>query len=98
MMARQIQVLTPEELRQLHERQGGKCAVCDKPPAAGKELLVDHDPRTGLVKGLLCYRCWTFIEMVDRDPERILRMADFIEKYPDYHKTKRQLPNGWWVF
>lgn len=38
------------------ERQGGHCAICPNEPKT-RRLHVDHDHRTGEVRGLLCYRC-----------------------------------------
>ena len=36
--------------------QGGGCALCANPPKT-RRLSVDHDHRTGTVRGLLCHRC-----------------------------------------
>lgn len=36
--------------------QGGVCAICGNPPKS-RRLHVDHDHRTGTVRGLLCFRC-----------------------------------------
>lgn len=36
--------------------QGGRCAVCRVKPKS-KRLVVDHDHKTGAVRGLLCARC-----------------------------------------
>jgi len=42
------------------DEQGGLCAICGK-PASGKghcsRLHVDHDHKTGAVRGMLCHRC-----------------------------------------
>lgn len=40
----------------LLKRQGGKCAICRARPKS-KRLAVDHDHKTGAVRGLLCSRC-----------------------------------------
>src|SRR3990167_1815157 len=37
-------------------RQGGTCAICKHPPKK-RRLAVDHDHKTGKVRGLLCFRC-----------------------------------------
>ena len=36
--------------------QGGVCAICGAPPKS-RRLHVDHDHRTGAVRGLLCFHC-----------------------------------------
>jgi hypothetical protein len=40
----------------LNEQDGG-CAICHTPPQRGQHLAVDHDHKTGYVRGLLCTRC-----------------------------------------
>lgn len=39
------------------DNQGGKCAICLLPPRGKLPLNVDHDHKTGLVRGLLCWTC-----------------------------------------
>jgi integrase len=38
----------------LYKLQDGKCAICGEHT---ESLLVDHDHATGLIRGLLCWRC-----------------------------------------
>ena len=40
----------------LLELQGGRCAICRARPKS-QRLAVDHDHKTGAVRGLLCARC-----------------------------------------
>src|SRR5690242_12716661 len=44
------------EYQRLLEAQGGHCALCPNEPKT-RRLHVDHDHKTGRVRGLLCYRC-----------------------------------------
>jgi hypothetical protein len=39
------------------DQGGGKCWICEKPPKPGKNLAVDHDHKTGQVRGLLDWHC-----------------------------------------
>lgn len=48
--------LSAEDYAELVRRQGGKCAICRAVPRS-KRLAVDHDHKTGAVRGLLCSRC-----------------------------------------
>lgn len=38
-------------------RHGELCGICGRVPALGKRLHRDHDHRSGLPRGLLCFRC-----------------------------------------
>jgi Recombination endonuclease VII len=53
--AKQLGV-TDDEYQRLLTFQGGVCAICGNPPK-NRRLSVDHNHRTGKVRGLLCFRC-----------------------------------------
>lgn len=48
--------ITIEAYNLLLEWQGGVCYICRKPSRV-RRLAVDHDHKTGKVRGLLCRRC-----------------------------------------
>ena len=48
--------VTPAEYARMLAAQNGHCALCPNTPKT-RRLSVDHDHRTGAVRGLLCYRC-----------------------------------------
>lgn len=56
--------ITIEEYYEIYEKQGGVCSICknketsiDKKTMKTKRLSVDHDHKTGVVRGLLCINC-----------------------------------------
>lgn len=51
--------ITPDEYREIHEKQGGKCAICGSEigDVMGNRLYIDHNHKTGKVRGLLCSDC-----------------------------------------
>lgn len=51
--------ITPEEYEEMFERQNGCCALCGVEHGTTREtrLAVDHDHKTGAVRGLLCPPC-----------------------------------------
>lgn len=48
--------VTDAEYAAMLARQRGGCAICGTTPKT-RRLNVDHDHRTGAVRGLLCHRC-----------------------------------------
>ena len=56
-------------------RQRGGCAICEK--KSRKKLLVYRCQSTGMVRGLLCHKCLTFLECFDFDPNLILAAAKY---------------------
>ncbi len=53
--AKQLGVTDAEYAAKL-AAQGGGCAICGATPKT-RRLHVDHDHRSGEVRGLLCHRC-----------------------------------------
>ena len=49
--------LEPEQYKEMHKAQQGKCAICKEEPKTKRGLHVDHDHETGKVRGLLCHGC-----------------------------------------
>lgn len=50
--------ISTEDYNNLFAQQNGKCAICGKTQTAEKrQLAVDHDHKTGAVRGLLCGKC-----------------------------------------
>jgi len=51
--------LTVSEYEEILKTQNGLCAICKKKQNAEKSLAVDHNHKTGNVRGLLCSNCNT---------------------------------------
>ena len=49
--------IDPEQYKQMHIAQDGKCAICNTVPKTKRGLHVDHHHGTGKVRGLLCHGC-----------------------------------------
>jgi hypothetical protein len=80
---RRMYGITEAEYRQILEHQGGKCAICLRPPKPDKNLHVDHDHRTGVVRGLLCVTCNVdLLGRRDKEPNLFRRAAEYLECPP----------------
>jgi hypothetical protein len=76
--------MSVEEYKELLDKQGGRCAFCRKKPRArDPRLAVDHDHRSGLVRGLLCKRCnHDLLGFFGEDPDYYQRIADYLRRPP----------------
>lgn len=64
------------------EEQGFGCGICGDAPPEGGSFHVDHDPRSGRVRGLLCVRCNNGLGQF-RDTSSLLRSAiDYLHRGP----------------
>lgn len=70
--------MTSQEWDALHEAQGGRCAICRRPSLDGKPLRVDHDHKTGAVRGLLCSPCNTGLGQFQDEPKRLEKAAEYL--------------------
>ena len=58
--------ITAEEYIQMWKEQGGKCKLCGKELDA--YLDIDHDHKTGKIRGLLCRGCNLMLdEMMEKN-------------------------------
>lgn len=58
----------------LNRVQGGLCAICRKAAATD----VDHDHRSGTIRGLLCNQCNVGLGSFKDDPSRLLAAAQYL--------------------
>lgn len=59
--------ITPEQWDEMLTKQGGACVICREPP---KRPVVDHDHKTGKVRGILCHRCNVILHGIENHDYR----------------------------
>jgi hypothetical protein len=87
--------VTMSALDEMLVRQDGRCAICGKrwhecttakrsigDDAFLRFLYVDHDHRTGKVRGILCNACNTAIGLFEEDPLRLITALRYLETKP----------------
>lgn len=74
-----------EKYQQMLLQQNGVCAICGRPEIAtynGKirMLAVDHDHKTGEIRGLLCQRCNTVLGSCGDNVALLLQMMSYLNE------------------
>lgn len=62
---------------------GDKCQICSFKPISVMDLHVDHDHKTGRVRGLLCGNCNAGIGMLKEDPDLFRAAIVYLGYDPD---------------
>jgi hypothetical protein len=69
--------LSPEDYNKILLHQKGACAVCGKAPGRIR-LAVDHDHKTGRIRGLLCWPCNHALGVLRDSQELVLQLGDYL--------------------
>jgi hypothetical protein len=86
-------------------QRGEVCAICGAPPKTRK-LHLDHDHKTGRVRGLLCYRCNRFLHSwmtpawlraaaayVDGEPGELpTERVEYLQRHPEQRLIGGRVP------
>ena len=71
--------ISPEEQLKLYELQNKKCAICKKDiDLRGKGTHIDHDHKTGIVRGLVCNPCNVGLGMFYDNSELLLNAFKYL--------------------
>jgi hypothetical protein len=73
--------LTQGQYDELLFKQGGGCAICGGPQTGRGRFHVDHDHKTGEVRGLLCHGCNTGIGNLGENPARLEKAAAYLRQH-----------------
>ena len=74
--------LTYDEYLELYNKQEGKCAICKIEKILGTKsgLLVDHNHKNNIVRGLLCNNCNTALGKFKESVEFLTNAISYISK------------------
>ena len=78
--------ITTEEYNSKLYEQNGQCAICGSETTGHRmqsNLLVDHDHKTGKIRGLLCSKCNRGLGQFDDDPELMMSAIRYIQQYAE---------------
>lgn len=66
--------ITKEDFYSIADKQNNKCKICKQETNTHKRLVIDHNHKTGRVRGLLCGQCNAALGLL-RDDIKILQEA-----------------------
>jgi hypothetical protein len=72
--------LSESDYQILFDNQYGCCVICKQPPQV-KNLCVDHDHKTGVIRGLLCNSCNGALGLFEESLELLEKAARYLEMY-----------------
>ena len=72
--------MTIADYDRMHDEQGGVCAICSEPRPEERTLHVDHDHETGVIRGLLCFRCNNALGDFREEYDLFQRAADYLDR------------------
>ncbi len=78
----------------LYAEQGYCCAICQRAKGVSKKLAVDHDHKTGYVRGLLCGPCNKVLGHLRDDPEAAHRMELYLLWPPALNTLGERKPDN----
>lgn len=78
--------LTPDQYQKMLEAQNGVCAICGKSEkmkmnGVVKRLSVDHDHKTGTIRGLLCNSCNNGLGNYQDSPDLLTKAIDYLTSH-----------------
>ncbi|KKN73530.1 hypothetical protein LCGC14_0399720 [marine sediment metagenome] len=78
--------LSLEQYDRLLRKQKNLCALCRQPMKHGgritaKHAVVDHDHKTGRVRGILHAQCNSWLALLDNDSRLLFRLAKYLNKF-----------------
>lgn len=79
--------ITPEIYKRMLIEQNNVCAICGKEETVKNykdkvsSLAVDHDHKTGKIRGLLCQKCNSGLGKFEDNEDNMLKAVEYLRKH-----------------
>jgi len=70
--------LSYENWQMMWDNQDSKCAICKEPFTNPSSAFVDHNHKTGNIRGLLCFKCNFAIGFLRDDPKLTAEVIEYL--------------------
>jgi hypothetical protein len=84
--------LTREQYDKMVQECDSTCAICNKKV---EKICVDHDHKTGKIRGLLCHNCNTSIGLLCEDEQNFANAVNYLHKHKE--PIDYAFPEGFYV-
>lgn len=84
--------ITRDAVHRIRVNQGGRCPCCSIVLPFHKECI-DHNHRTGRVRGILCSKCNAALGLANDDVETLRNMILYIEEDNKHERQEHELLN-----
>jgi hypothetical protein len=84
------QNVSPATYREMIGAAGGKCDICGEKT----KLVLDHCHETGRLRGALCSPCNQALAPLEKDPDIVMRMAEYLRYWRDLPMTDAEKTEG----
>jgi len=71
---------TPQQLLEVIEKAGNRCAICEKALGDDLPMCIDHCHTTGEIRGILCSNCNSAIGMLNDDVGLLFNAIEYLTK------------------
>ncbi|HEY0159969.1 MAG TPA: endonuclease VII domain-containing protein [Thermoanaerobaculia bacterium] len=93
-MVKHVYGISEDELTAMLERQDHRCAICRRLPweratrgsTRRKNLAIDHDHRSGKIRGLLCSSCNKGLGLFREQPARMAAAIEYLNIVSEVHR------------
>ena len=76
--------ITLEQVQEMREQSGGVCGICNREGKHHhKRLVIDHDHKTGKVRGLICSSCNSMIGWCGEDTQTLQNLIEYLNRNKD---------------
>ena len=80
--AAKVYGITLEQVQEMREQSGGICSICNREGKHHhKRLVIDHDHKTGKVRGLICSTCNSMIGWCGEDTQTLQNLINYLNHH-----------------
>jgi hypothetical protein len=83
--------ITIEDYENMLKVQNNVCAICENKCSTGNNLAVDHDHKSGQVRGLLCKNCNTSIGLLKENSDTLKKAINYLEIHKILQSLDKEL-------